>query len=274
MNDSTIPQKRCTTCQQFFPATSEYFTRSKSTKDGLYTKCKKCKQAKNRDWWKDNAKDISVRRKEAYPERREGRIKYHKEWRTKNRDKYLAKKRADYWADPEADQAKSRAWREAHPDWKKNYDKEYFEKHKPKIQLYKQEWAANNRPRINEKRRTQYAEDPHGRRLSGLKREARKRNLPDNFTVDDWQLCLSHFSGCAVCGAQEVLQADHWIPLANAECLGTVPHNMVPLCKSCNFSKQDAPARQWLEWKYGGEEGKRIFDKVTYFLSNEVRRIL
>lgn len=272
-NDSTTPLKVCTKCKEPFPATPEYFARSNSTKDGLHTWCKKCKNAQNRDWWHENVDTINAKRREDYPKHRERNVEYHREWRLKNHEKILVQKRADYWANPEANNEKSRAWREAHPEQKKEYDKTYFQKNKPRIRVYKKKWADKNRDYINEYRRNQYAEDPHGIRLAAIKREARKRNLPDDFTAEDWNLCLEYFSGCAVCGAREVLHADHWIPLANVECLGTVPHNMVSLCRSCNFSKQDTPAQEWLEWKHGTEIGSLIYKRICHFLNNIVRKV-
>jgi len=271
--DSTTPQKRCTVCKEFFPRTPEYFTRNKACSDGLHTQCKKCKYAKDHEWLELNREDINARRREEYPQRREYNIANHKRWRTENRDKYLAKKRADYWANPEADNARSRAYRLAHPEERREYDKEYNKSHRREIRARQKEWEDLNRERIKEKRRAQYADDPHGRRLSTIKREARKRNLPDNFTIDDWKLCLSHFTGCAVCGALEFLQGDHWIPLASPDCTGTVPSNMVPLCRSCNFSKQDTPAIDWLKWKYGDDVGSRINDRVVDFITKVVRKI-
>lgn len=273
MNNSTTPQKRCTLCKEVFPATTEYFVRNKSCKDGLHTRCKKCKYAQGRDRWANNADDINARRRESYPEHRERNINYHRDWRIRNRDKIRAKKKADYWADPEADKAKSRAYRQAHPEARRAYDREYSKTHRRSIRMRQKEWEDLNRPHINEKRRKQYAEDPHSRRLSALKREARKRNLPADFTNEDWQLCLSHFTGCAVCGALEFLQGDHWIPLASPDCTGTVPSNMVPLCRSCNFSKQDTPAIDWLKWKYGDDVGGRINDRIVDFITKVVRKI-
>ncbi len=42
------PQKQCTTCKNAFPATPEFFYRSKPKKDGLASQCKRCQEKFNR----------------------------------------------------------------------------------------------------------------------------------------------------------------------------------------------------------------------------------
>src|SRR5437660_1053766 len=39
------PQKQCSKCLAFFPATSAYFRRCSSNRDGLQSQCKKCRGA-------------------------------------------------------------------------------------------------------------------------------------------------------------------------------------------------------------------------------------
>ena len=46
--------KQCSKCKREFPATSEYFQRTKRTKDGLHVWCKPCKQAYARIQGKKN----------------------------------------------------------------------------------------------------------------------------------------------------------------------------------------------------------------------------
>ena len=43
MSDLIVPQKQCTKCKEWFPATPEYFYRHKKSRDGLYYSCKTCK---------------------------------------------------------------------------------------------------------------------------------------------------------------------------------------------------------------------------------------
>lgn len=45
MTDTSIPQKQCPKCRQFYPATLEYFTARKQRKSGLSSYCKACQKA-------------------------------------------------------------------------------------------------------------------------------------------------------------------------------------------------------------------------------------
>src|SRR5512141_2961524 len=87
----------------------------------------------------------------------------------------------------------------------------------------------------------------------------RKRKLPDTFTDQDWQRALEYWDyKCAVCGRPRglwhTLAADHWIPLSDPECPGTIPTYIVPLCHGeggCNNSKRSRSPQAWLEAKLG-----------------------
>jgi hypothetical protein len=111
-------------------------------------------------------------------------------------------------------------------------------------------------------------------------RLARKSNRPDNFTPADWQFALDYFNGCcAACGRPpglwHTLARDHWIPLTDANCPGTVPSNMVPLChgiEGCNNSKHDFPAEQWVITTFGKRKGAAILLRIAEFFSH-VRQV-
>lgn len=268
MSDHTT-LKTCTQCGQSKPATPEYFTRTKSTKDGLHTQCKECKQKNDRARWAENADELNAKRRESYPERADNRNAYHKEWRAKNQEGQRAKKKAAYWADPEADKARSRAWRDANKEYRAKKASEYAKANREKIQAKQRKWEAENRERLNEQRRPK-------RRINQNNREARKLSLPNTFTEADWQTCLDYFGGaCAVCGRAPglfySLAMDHWVPLSNPDCPGTVVENIVPLCHGwggCNNSKHSKDANAWLTEKFGKEKAKAVMKKIrAYFKS-------
>lgn len=75
------------------------------------------------------------------------------------------------------------------------------------------------------------------------RRVARKRSVEFDFTQTDKDYGLQFFGfSCALCSTSfEKVEPtwDHWIPLSNEYCLGTVPENMVPVCRPCNSAKQD-----------------------------------
>ena len=108
---------------------------------------------------------------------------------------------------------------------------------------------------------------------------ARKNALPNTFTPEQWEQCLSYFDhSCAVCGTPQdlfiQLQADHWIPLFNDDCTGTVMSNMIPLCggskfnshTGCNQSKGCKDPMEWLEYKYDTRKAQQIYNRIIdYF---------
>jgi len=96
----------------------------------------------------------------------------------------------------------------------------------------RREWVSQNRDRL---------------RMYSRARQAQKRKLKADFTVDDWAKTLEAFNNrCAYCGTdKEPLAQDHWIPLARGGpyTLG----NIVPACKSCNSAKRDKLPQDFCE---------------------------
>jgi len=66
--------KVCIKCGKNLPATAEYFSLRKDSRDGLRNECKKCRGLYNKQYKKDNEKVIND---------------YHKEYRKINRDKAI-----------------------------------------------------------------------------------------------------------------------------------------------------------------------------------------
>ena len=82
------------------------------------------------------------------------------------------------------------------------------------------------------------------------RRAARLKASPNTLTEREWQRCLAYFEHyCVYCGRHEkecgTLQQDHFIPLSHPECPGTVAHNIVPACSSCNSIKSDRTYEDW-----------------------------
>lgn len=276
VGESLVQTKTCTKCGKSLPATPEYFHRTKSTNDGLHTRCKPCRTAQDRAYWHANAADINARRRAAYPEHRERNILYHRRWRTEQRQKYLDGKRRWYEANREHDNAKSRKWREKNRERKAAYDRAYADQNREKIRAKKQRWER--------KMRSQRRKNPEmlhsyrtRKRLSEQVRKARKLGLASQFCEADWQHALAYFDNCcAVCGRRldglfHTAAADHWIPLSSPDCPGTVPSNIVPLCHGidgCNNSKHSRNPGEWLQWKFGRARARAIARKIARFLKS------
>lgn len=257
MNDSTT--KTCKKCGQAFPATFEYFHKDKSRRDGLCSNCKECNQKKTKEW------------REANPEKaHETRLAY-------------------YYANPEKARENARAWQQANPEKAQQRKRDWAKANSERAREQKSIWAQDNLEVVRERSRIWAKENPEKmrknarawrkanpeyQRIKGSRRRARKRALLDTFTTQEWFHCLEYFHhSCAACGCQlrdlfgdVEANADHWIPIASPDCLGTVKENMICLCNRCNSSKSAKEPEQWLTEKFGKRKAKVILKRVQdYF---------
>lgn len=147
-------------------------------------------------------------------------------------------------------------------EYKREQDRKYYRANHEKMLEMKRK--SNNK---------QYQISPDKAYIRKLIRRARVRQLPANFTFEQWINCLEYFNYCcAVCGSQlrdlfgnVEPHADHWIPLANPECLGTVAENMICLCSFCNLSKGATMPHMWLKNQYGTRKANEILKRVTEY---------
>lgn len=268
MSDST-PLKRCSKCKNEYPATPEFFTRNKSCSDGLHTICKTCKQQQNKAYLDTNKDRVNASRRQRYRDdenKRQQSKSRGQKWRAENREKSLESKKQYYWDNREDSLQKSREWRETNQEYARERNRLYNKRNRKKIRARQQQWEDQNRDKINSKRRQQYSVDPISRKAAKLAREARKRELPSDFTVEDYNRMMAYWGGCAITGETENLEIDHWIALNSPDCPGTIPTNMIPLTVSLNASKQDTDPVEWLVWKFGEAEAFKILQKIQdYF---------
>jgi 5-methylcytosine-specific restriction endonuclease McrA len=168
--------------------------------------------------------------------------------------------------------------RKANPGIDKPFNKKWRENNKEHTREYNKNYLAANRDVILEKMRKRKKENPERHRISERRRKARKRSLPDTFTVEQWFTCLEYFNHCcAVCGCQlrdlfgdVEPHADHWIPISykGDDNPGTVAENMVCLCKECNKSKTNKPPEQWLIEKFGRAKAKQILSRINEYFNH------
>jgi len=102
----------------------------------------------------------------------------------------------------------------------------------------------------------------------------RRRNLPDSFSAREWEIAQSYWAHrCAICdrprGLWHTLSQDHWIPLTDPTCPGTIPTNILPMCygtDGCNNSKGKKTPEFWLVEKLGKRKAKLKLEEIqTYF---------
>lgn len=156
------------------------------------------------------------------------------------------------------------------------YRKNYYIEHRAQENERNHQYYQNRRAAIAKWASQYRRENPHIKKASEHRRMARKRNLPDKFTAEDWQRALEYFGGkCAVCGYEpdeiRKLVPDHWIPIASPDCPGTVPTNIVPLCHGvggCNNEKRDEVPLNWLIGKFGKSYAFMKNSQIEAFFSS------
>jgi len=226
--------KRCYKCQQLQPATLAFFSADKRSPGGLQAGCKQCFRAyreQNRErinqqkheYYVRNAERINAANMHHYYARRDHYLEKNLRWYYTHQNEVREYRKAYYEENRERLLASEKARRAKHPErWQA-----YYHKNKHRINASQRAWAEANRPII----RT-YA------KIGKARRRARKRQLPYDWSVKYWRVCLAYWDHrCCVCGQTEHLQADHWIALTHADCPGTTVGNMIVLCRSCNATK-------------------------------------
>lgn len=200
-------------------------------------------------------------------------------------------------------------------DCRRAYDRDQANKHKERRRAYRKTYDAThkrqNTPEYKEKMRVRAKQDrdrfPERQKIANRKwrrnhpekqaeamrkwqiankekckrnshhRRSIERQLPSDFTEQDWQQCLEYFGyRCAVCGRPaglwHTLAQDHWIPVTKGG--GYTPGNIVPLCHNnngCNNQKSNRDPMEWLISTYGIRKAKRIAKRIQEYF-DKVRR--
>jgi len=111
----------------------------------------------------------------------------------------------------------------------------------------------------------------HIKEKSSYDRQEKLRHCPYIWGENRKKETLYFFGhSCAVCYSKTKLTWDHWIPVSSKLFPGTIMGNMIPLCNSCNSSKNNIDALSWLISKYGFYDGQIIFDRISVYLSEYI----
>ena len=209
MQDSTPqpPTKQCTKCGETKPATTEFFSRGNSRKDGLNGWCKICTSEYQREWYESNKEKISEQKREKdrkyYETHKEKKREYDREYRTANAEKISERER------------------------------EYYTANKEKISEQQREYLQT--PRGKEVKRTQ-----------NQRRRARKVSAPIGLPFDEKLQLKRQKNRCYYCGCRlDQYHVDHVIPLSRGGSDGS--ENKVLACPTCNLSKGSKLPSEWAE---------------------------
>ena len=167
----------------------------------------------------------------------------------------------------------NKAYRANNREKIKAYRAGYILKNRVKLQAQQSLYYRDHRERQLQGHREYRKANPERHRIDERNRQARKRGLPDDFTVQDWEFCLNYWHGrCAYCGKQaeglwQTVNREHFVPLSDvAHCPGTVRWNMLPACEHCNRNKHNKEPRSWVVNTFGKHKGAQILKRIdTYF---------
>lgn len=85
--------------------------------------------------------------------------------------------------------------------------------------------------------------------LSNVLYKRRSRSGP-HFTVEEWELIVTKLKGlCGYCGKKRKLTVDHKMPLSKGG--SNTIDNIMPACISCNTSKRNKTAEEFVAYKVG-----------------------
>ncbi len=142
---------------------------------------------------------------------------------------------------------------------------------------YSRKHYQKNRERLLARRKQYRLNNPGSSLIASQRRKARKKKHRHDFTTTDWAYALNYFFGrCAVCGRQKdlfserIIAADHWIPLINPECPGTIPRNIVPLCHGidgCNNKKGPLDPERWLNRQFNERDAQKRIGEIEAFFA-------
>ncbi len=254
--------KTCSKCGEKKPATAEYFSFHKGK---LRAACKECQQAYNREWRAKNREHVSEYNKNRWENDPEYWREYKHQYYLRNRERILARDNKRYADNIEDEREKAR----------RNYH-HYKAENPEKVREKERRYRENHREERRESSRKHDRNNPDKVRERSRKRRSKRANFPHNFTSENEAFALNYWNGrCAICErplndlfGEHVAAMDHWIPLANPDCPGTIPSNIVPLCHGiggCNNKKRDRDPIEWLHSEFSDQKAKQILERIEAF---------
>lgn len=207
---SVVLFKHCGSCDRTLPP--EEFHRDKYSGDGLQGKCKECTRITSLKRYNDNIDYMRKQSLDYYYNHLEEHRDYNKGWRENNKDRTT-----------------------------ENWNRWYKENREDVLEKASQR-AIENRDALTKKQREYRKKKPEIHQISAQKRRAKKKNVRNDLTKQQWQAILKAYQyRCAYCGKKKKnLTMDHITPIAlNGE--HTIS-NIVPACRSCNSRKSTKKA--------------------------------
>lgn len=222
--------KRCTKCGIEYPATAEYFHRTKRIASGLQARCKQCACKNTQTHYAANREECKRKRRERYLGNPGKARQISKKYRDAHADEINARNRAAYANDPEPRKAAARAYRLANLERAREYDRKR---------------APSRAEEVREWKKAYYAQ-PHWklkRLVYKHKRRALERGADGHYSAEDIvaiRAAQTDKQGrliCWRCGKPitDTPHLDHWIPLNGGG--SNNPGNLHFMHAKCNQTK-------------------------------------
>ena len=282
-----IATKRCSKCGVEYPATHENFSPQKYTRDRLETRCRACERERNRRYREQN-RQKEIERKRQWRAENPDKVRGYNQWyRAEYRDKVREIQMNCWEKNREKYLERNHQWRAENLEKERKRARQYAADNREKHLENARQWRAANPQRVRELDHQWKTQNPEKALIIKQRREARKRGLPDQFTLEDYANMMGYWGNrCAVCEREAtdglIIVPDHWIPLSDErpDNPGTVPDNIVPLCHSkkagmrgCNNTKWRVDSGQWLVRLYGEKRALEIKTMIeSYFVWTRFQR--
>lgn len=230
------------------------FGKRASTKDGLYSNCKKCKSATDKNYRKEN-KELVASRKKAYAEKNKDLIsEKQRAYREANKELLCQKDREKYAKNREIIRKKAKELYIINRDTILKKQKEYTQLNKEKIAKTKRKHYLKNKDLIAARAKS-YSKTESGKiaiLVSSQNRRARVRSANGKIEASQIKELMSKQKGKCVYCKVKLLESsrgsyhiDHIYPLSKG---GTNDiANIQLLCPPCNLSKHDKFPEEFAE---------------------------
>jgi len=271
--DGEITARGCSKCEVI--KTVNRFTKKKNKFGGLNSCCKECE----RKYRQENKERIAERDRKYYQENKEWYAENTRKYQQENKESIAENARKYKQENKESIAENARKYQQENKERIAERDRKYYQENKERIaerdRKYKQEnkesirkYYQENKESIAEKSRKYQQENKELFQIKSAKRRARKRQLPDDLTLEQRNATLVHFNNsCALTGDSDV-HLDHAIPVVIGHG-GTTEQNMIPLRADLNISKH---ARCIFDWFYDVKDYFKLsqtkFDELIGYLAD------
>jgi hypothetical protein len=145
---------------------------------------------------------------------------------------------------------------------------QYYQDNKDSIARKMAQYYQNNREAVL-KRKAQYMKTDEGRasaKRNWNKRRKNAQSVINNLTLQQERFMLFYFNNaCVICDASHE-HKDHWVPISKGG--GYTVTNVVPMCASCNCSKNATMPGVWLRRKFSEHKARKIEKRIQEYFDS------